>query len=286
MRRLIRILLLVLGLSQWFGCRSNAQPFSLLDPNVPPEIRYSSDCIPSGFPISTANLVLWADIRCGVTNTAGASPPSDCSSFLSWRDLSGNGDALLDNGHSVPTDGVYVGTSGCDSKGNYPYIYNQNSSAYTNKLTWTISQPYTLVFVWYIQPDTAAASFDVYDPKGTGNNFGQLNHAFGSSWAYHWYAGTDLTLPSGTLHGNAWKVVTFQFNGSSSFIRENGTQVFTGNPGSGAMTGISIGDYNTGGGAAAIGCKAVIVLHEATSNANLLTLEEWLGAGLGVGGIP
>ncbi len=91
-----------------------------------------------------------------------------------------------------------------------------------------------------------------------------------ASTAYTIYA-ESATISGGTV-GSTRMVMFIQFNGASSVLRVNGTQILAGNPGAASISGINLG---SGGGAYYLDGKinAFVV---GTGSPNPATVEEYL----------
>lgn len=95
------------------------------------------------------------------------------------------------------------------------------------------------------------------------------------------YAGVDLAGSTGPTVG-AWAVVSYELNGSSSTIRLNGTQIASGNAGTGTPTGITLGSDANGNSNGNVRFTRALVYGKLLPAAQLNKIERSLGAAIGV----
>ncbi len=174
----------------------------------------------SGSPIFQASslggrMLMWVD---GDTWTAG-----------SWTDLSGAG-------HSPTAVGIAQGTRVTDAINRHSVI-RLNGTANYYRAAFTLAQPYT---VFAVYRSVAIGGGSLNDTIwGGANDFNGGFYSDSTPQAYG-YAGTLRVLP-GALANNTFVQLTVGYAGASSFVRVNRVQVDSGNIGSAAAAGISIG---------------------------------------------
>lgn len=176
---------------------------------------------------------------------------------------------------------------------NKPVVRFDGSDDYMQS-AFTLAQPATIFVVrrlvgyGYNAPGSGGISpgGDIFD--GVTGNFRLTPFFSGTGYPAHnfiigYNAGSDVVLNT-TQAGLAdlWTIDTVQLNGASSLYRQNGTQVLTGNPGSGAGGGINLGCRYGGNGGTAnyftrVDIAEVIVYNTALVSADMLSVERWLG---------
>ena len=142
----------------------------------------------------------------------------------------------------------------------------------------TLAQPMTIFHV-YKWTDNAAAIQAVYGGATTG--LLEAYHANATSLFTH--AGTSYS-PAGGATSSAFRVIDCIFNGTSSQIWENGTQIgATGNAGTnGIATAFSIGNRNAADKPTQMDLAELIVYNTALSTSNRRKVERYLGRRYGI----
>lgn len=97
--------------------------------------------------------------------------------------------------------------------------------------------------------------------------------------------GSEIAAPVGSTAGfDSWSVISVVFNGASSVARVNGSQVASGNPGTGGLNlGLNLGcGYNAAGGFMNGQWGTWLIYNKALSTTELQVVERGLGAYWGV----
>jgi len=181
-------------------------------------------------PLSVSGCKLWLDASDSDTIT------KDGSNLVSqWDDKSDEGNDISQataTNKPLWVDSVQNGL---------PIIRFNGSDNYIRRTTYvngSLSQPNTF-FVVCVMPDIASASTAfVFDGGTSREGFGTKLPA--SDDDFNMFAGIELH-PTTTVDSTNFLQYTGVFNGASSLFRENQTQLFTGNTGSNAMDGITLG---------------------------------------------
>lgn len=130
----------------------------------------------------------------------------------------------------------------------------------------TAGQPVSVVIALkYANLDTA--DHVVYNQGGGGPQV-QTNTT--------WQAYAGASLNSGVADDANWNVITAIFNGGSSFIYLNGSQIASGNTGSDNDAGANIGMYSTGASYWAGEIAEILVYSVALSGTDRTALEAYL----------
>jgi hypothetical protein len=96
---------------------------------------------------------------------------------------------------------------------------------------------------------------------------------FGSAF----YAGGGGAISNGTEEcNNVYGLIVVQSNGASSFIRANGAQIASGNPGTANPGGITLGCQQDGTRPASFLCRELFVYNSALSLANVQAAEAYV----------
>lgn len=141
------------------------------------------------------------------------SPPASGSALTAWNDLSGNGyTASQATGADQPTYDTNVQNS-------LPAVLFNGSSDVLKATIASLSQPFTIFAV--VQTSSASVNLTYISDGG--------NVRLGDGDKSYVYAGGTPLIGSAIT---SWKYVTVQVDGASSYIRDNGTQTASGNPGS------------------------------------------------------
>jgi hypothetical protein len=178
-------------------------------------------------PPVTSGLELWFN--------ADAESYADGAPVPTWSDRSGNGrDLTAFDGASAPTyrAGAINGRAAIEFNGS-------NSLMKTYGSTFTINQPDTF-FIVYRQLDTSPGDF-VFDSRDSSARqiFGQ-----NTSGKLDEYANNPISAPA-TIPFAGYQIWSGTFNGASSSLWQNGTQVASGNAGGSGLAGFSVGALST-----------------------------------------
>ena len=183
---------------------------------------------PPGSPPVTTGLQVWYE--------ADRLSAGEGQAVSQWDDLSGNGrDLTAFDNNAAPTmrRNALNGRAAIEFNGT-------NSLLKTYGSTFTISQPDTY-FVVYKSLDSTGSHF-VFD--STNSNVRQLVGLAGS--VTEMYANIALNATTAYPFPN-YQLWSGTFNGASSSIWKNGTQVGAGNAGGSALSGLAVGGLSTSG---------------------------------------
>jgi len=197
-------------------------------------------------PLDLSGLVLWLRADLGITIATGVS---------AWADQSGQGHNVTQaTGGSQPTfnavDGAYNGASTLSFLG--------SSSQYMRSAAWSSgpSQPLEVVIVGDIAPQSNTYFFDgaIIDTMIMGAQ--ATNRLIA-------YAGTTRGTPTNSYSSQVPCVFSAFFNGASSFIYLNNSQVSadSGNIGTNTTTGVTVGASGSTG-SPMTGKIAEVVIYE------------------------
>lgn len=266
----------------------SSQPFTLLDPNLPPEIPRVTP------PPGTHNIVSWWSVFNYVTNHLGTSPPgsfgsdpappNNTSDVFAWGDIQGQGNVLTNSNvnHIAP----YYKSSGGASN-NCPYIYTDWGTAYALHCALggtARAQPSTFYFVASIEVNSANdgiffnANADQNMQMSMSHTPATMNIEFGVNQAF-----PSATYFNANTIYPAWAVWTIQANGASSLLRTNGVVVASGlNMGALAQTGLTLFNVFNNGQSAHVLLTEVIWDNFGASSSDMLLVEEYLGRKYGI----
>jgi hypothetical protein len=186
----------------------------------------------SGFnPRSIANLTAWYD----ASNTGSITIATGVSQ---WNDLSGNGNHLVQGtGNNQPLYNA--------AQINGRPVLSFDGSNDTLRVAFTLSQPYTIFCVGRYTGANPSSNYTMFDGF-TGGNRGR--HAWGSTTATAGLlanAGTSL-FGAGTYNMTQAAVHEVVFDGANSILSWNGTATNTGNTGTTAPGGLTLGAFGNG----------------------------------------
>lgn len=222
-------------------------------------------------PPPVSGYAAWYD----ATQISGA----DGSTVTAWDDLSVSGYNLTPTGTPI-------------LRKSQPYVINEapvvDFGAGGNYFTSSPVGGWGVVFTgFFVVKPTSAISAN-YVVWGASSNFMQV--AITSSvpeWTM--YQGS-ATINGGTPANGSPAMLTTFFDGASSALRVNGTQVGTGNPGSNSLTAWQVGNVNSGAsGGQWHGVMGEIILYDTNlTGAQITSVEAYLKAkwftGLTLGG--
>jgi hypothetical protein len=180
-------------------------------------------------PPVTAGLELWFN--------ANAENYAEGEHVTTWPDHSGNGrDLTAFDAGAAPTyrANAVAGRAAVEFDGSSSLLKTYGS-------TFTLPQP-TTFFIAYKQLDTGAGDF-VFDSRD-----GSARQLFGQNTAgkLDAYANNPLSADA-TIPFSGYQVWSGTFNGSSSTLWQNGTQVAAGNAGGSGLAGLTVGALSTSG---------------------------------------
>lgn len=162
---------------------------------------------------------------------------------------------------------------------NGKYVADFDGSNDTLRVSFTIVQPYTVMIVGRFNgtnPNSNQTMFDGF----TGGNRGRVFWASAAATALSVNAGTALNLPtSPAASATTYAVHEVIFDGASSYYAWNGSPTVSGNAGSTAPGGVTLGAFGTGGTAhGQVSIAAVLMYSRALSAAQRTTLRRWLAS--------
>lgn len=188
-------------------------------------------------PRHLANLSLWLDAADGSTVT------TDANNLVSqWNDKSGNARNVTQT--TAASRPAYT-TQGRSGKN---VITFDGSNDFLTTPTLSINQPFTICWVGRSNGNTPGQAVNgPYICDGTASNTrvavlwnGDGNSA--TNGRLGMFAGSVIQPASGTQAYNDWAVVSAVFDGSSSVLRANGSQVASGNSGATNITALRLGE--------------------------------------------
>jgi len=211
------------------------------------------DKIPTIIP--TTNLKFWFDADATYITKDG-------SNYVSaWADRSGNGNNLSQG------SGSYQPLWQASQINGYPALYFNVDGM--NTAAFTFNQPFT---IYVVLKGLSGGYYDSVFEGLTGYSYIMLNKS-GTGY-YNMNAGSNFTT-SIPFSYNSYDIAVACFNGSSSFVKENGGTKQTGNPGSNNAGGFAIGFR--GGSYQFVGYIAEIIGYDAAHNdSQVATLQTYL----------
>lgn len=221
------------------------------------------------------------------TAGGGSWSPSDESGLFAWakpETLSTNDGSALDYWSDSSGVGAGFRAVASDSRP----IYQANSYGTLGAVAFDASndglvmataaqdKPNTLFLLCRLTNAAAATHFFL---ESTNESYRQ-GFFYSSGAGPYMYAGSVLgvTYPANTN----WTVVTLLFNGADSLCRTNGVQSGSGDAGSGAMHGISLGGYVGGASFALNGIIMEFIAYHGDKTSIFSTVETYLKGRVGL----
>ena len=260
------------GVSSLDGCKNDASSTSDLEAmtNLPVNTIFEqTDDTPSywwkqsdntwkssGIPTPDA----WWDMSASDTTTSNVT------------DKTGNGHTLVQSTSSKRPSVVSSAQNGLNA---LSFAVNDDYMITTDNMTMTPLQ--TMFFVVKVTKETANGWQYYLTDGGTGyNSFNQYSD--------NWRIQTGNTVDVSNTSWDRWLVITVQYNGSSSFIRDNGSQTsFAGTLESGNSTGFTLNGYagkTSAADAGKYGTNAdwgeCIIYNKTLSAADIVVVEQYL----------
>jgi len=171
---------------------------------------------------------------------------SDGDSVTTWADATGNGFDLTDGG-APPTYQTSV------INGN-PVVRFNGVDDFLDVAFSDLSQPNTVYMVAQSAESSPASYDEIHDSADDGNNRHNLGIDNGN-WAI--YAGTIVR--SSTAYDNNPHIFGELFNTTSSALRLDGSQIASGDVGSHALSGLTVGSYLSQATFAAIDVGEILI---------------------------
>ncbi len=182
----------------------------------------------TGFrPTNVAGMAVWYEADDPLN---GGALPADGASLTTWKDKSSNGRDLTMGSATFRTT----------AWGGKPTV-DMQTGGHSNAITLSQPQPLT-VFVMAQATGTVTGQNGLFD----GGASNQLEIMITNAPDWHLYAGTHLASGMTTVQQTSHALYVGVFNTTSSVMRLNGSQVQSGNAGSGNLTGLEIGSANGG----------------------------------------
>lgn len=202
-----------------------------------------------------------------VTAGSGAVGGATCSQ---WTDQSTGGHSLL---QSDPTKRPGIITSPVSG---LPALLLDGSNDYMATNAFTLAQPCALILVFR---NVTYGTAGVHDIIADGNAIGTMAAASIAAKTSISSAGPGVDYVA-TVANGVYVVLTGIYNGASSSIRLNGSQVAAGTCGAGAPGGLTLGALAGGNRSSNIEVAAASILEMGVGGAtaaDLLRLERYLG---------
>lgn len=209
-------------------------------------------------PLSVAGCKLWLKADAGITKDGG-------NLVSNWADQSGQGnDVAQATGTNQPlwVDSAYASKptirfDGVDNKMEKA-TFSGGAIAQTN-----------FIFMVSTFPDTDGRY--AFNSVAAEPNRHALLHS--PSTNYDVYAGTELT--GGTVT-TTLQQLTIKYAGSSSYLRKNGTQIISGDAGTGGMNGLRLAAGAGGGEYGLIDISEMLIYNASLSDADRDAIENYL----------
>jgi hypothetical protein len=147
----------------------------------------------------------------------------------------------------------------------------------TDALLTSVAQAQPNVVFVVGQANTTGVNSRFYDGIGGTNRQIAFVNATGPVWSL--FAG--LTVSSGTPN-TSWHVLTAIFNGASSFLRVDGTQVIADNPSTKGVDGFTIGNHNGLANPLNGDIYAMLNYNRLLAMSEIQQIERWLGKKTGI----
>lgn len=219
----------------------------------------------TGFdPRSISNLAYWLDATDSATVTTVNGAVS------SWASKAGTGTATQGIAANRPT---YT-TAGRNGKN---VISFDGTNDFLTSSTLSINQPFSIVFAGFQATQSANSQYVCDGGTSTTRVVLAWNATGGAVGRLFMFCGTIVSPGSGQQAFGEWAVSSAVFNGASSQLRVNGSQIATGNPGSTAITALTLGARYTGDSLFVGDWGAFLVYSRALSETELLRVERYLG---------
>jgi len=213
-------------------------------------------------PSDVAALICWYDASDLATITESSGDVSQ------WDDKSGEGN------HLVQATGVNQPTTGADTQNGKNVITFNDASEYLHVDSFvggSLSQPNTIFIT--LLPDSDTAALHTYIDGDTSGQR-QLIDQLTTTGNYRIFAGNST--PSSTVRNTSFTQLTAVFNGASSSLRENASEIHTGNVGSNPVDGINVNaNVNEAlGGTIRVG--EILIYDAEITGTDLTSIEQYL----------
>jgi hypothetical protein len=208
-------------------------------------------------PYKLAGLEVWLEARF-------ISGLADGAAVTTWPDASGNAHDVTQGGGASTTyeTGIFNGLPAVRFAG----------PTYMTTAAFTINQPFTMITV--VQASSAAGG-----PRIIASGAGSTT-IFVSGGALSLYAGS--VLGSGTAYDTSPRVLTAVFNGGSSVLRRDGTQIAAGAAGADAMATLRLGADGLGSNNYAGDMGAAGIYSRVLTGGEITQVERFLGGAYGI----
>jgi len=223
---------------------------------------------PSAWTPLSLSPALWLDASDSATlfqDSALTTPATaDSDPVGGWTDKSGNTRNVLQaNGSKRATLKTNVGGKSA--------LLLDGTDDSLKAVTFTLAQPYTIALVFSFV--SWAGNRVILD--GNANLSGSLV-ARTASPQFNFYGGTGYLTTSMSITLGAFGIVSVVADGASSQSYVNGSLVSGGNPGATSPSGLTLGDFASGGGAANIYIREVLLFPSALAASPLSNIVNYL----------
>lgn len=208
-------------------------------------------------PSSVTGLKLWLKSDVGVTK--------DGSNLVSnWADQSGNGnDVAQATGTKQP---LWV-----DNQHNAkPTIRFDGIDNFMQKATYASGDLAQTNFIFIVSTFPSSSGRYIYDSASHDKRHAFLRNATG----YQIYSGSGIATGTGIT--TALQQFTAKYNGGSSYLRKNGSEIVSGNIGTDSMAGITLGASHEAGNFGNIDICEILVYNASVSDTDRDTIESYL----------
>lgn len=176
----------------------------------------------------TANLVMWLKADAGVLDSSGSPITTDNTAVATWQDQSGSGrNATQSTSGNRP-----VWRSASNGQNGLPVVSFNGTNSWISSLSSGISSS---PFEYYMTFKMANTNTNGRIIWGAGDR-GNFDATSTAGWDMY-----NGSLIAGGTRTASWVQATATFNGSLSTLRINGSQVLSGNTGTGFPTALSLG---------------------------------------------
>lgn len=176
----------------------------------------------------TANLAMWLKADAGVLDSSGLPIATDNAAIATWQDQSGSGrHATQSTSGNRP-----VWRSAANGQNGLPVVSFNGTSSWISSSSSGISSSSFEYYMTFKMANTNTSGRIIWG-AGDRGNFDATSTA-----GWDMYNGS---LVAGGTRTASWVQATATFNGSLSALRINGSQVLSGNTGTGFPTALSLG---------------------------------------------
>jgi hypothetical protein len=206
-----------------------------------------------------ASLLAWYKADAGTSSTV------DGTALSAWNDQSGNGKNFAQaTGANQPLYKAAI-------QNGLPVVRFDGSNDFMDAATVSASQPDT---IWLVAKSAIGGGSGHNALDGISSRQAVYQDAAAGAFIAY-FAG--VTVPSAVAWGTtAFHYISALFNGASSVLRSDGVQISTGNPSSGALTGLRVGGADGSGTNQWNGDIGEIVIASGDQTAQFSNMETYL----------